>query len=115
MIANTSLTKPVHFLVMPLKLGRLDWIVTACCMALLGYIVWHMQQGTRGYGYSDQLQAEKFKQEAELANLATRNEQFEAHVRLLRPESVDPDIVDELARRDLALVRPNDRIVRFTD
>jgi cell division protein FtsB len=97
----------------PAFLKRLDWLVMACCLALLGYIAWHMQQGPRGNGYRDKLLQQQAALNVELQTLSGRNQAFESRVRLLRPESIDPDLVDELARRDLALALPDDRIVRF--
>ena len=99
---------------MPIHLLRLDLIVTSFCIALLGYIVWNVQQGARGHGYSEKLLSEKSLLTAELKVLSERNFAFEAHVQLLRPESVDPDLVDELARRNLAMALPNDRIIYTT-
>ncbi len=49
--------------------------------------------------------------QAEHAKLSGANEAFEQKVRLLRPESVDPDMVDELARGALGLARPTDIVV----
>ena len=33
----------------------------------------------------------------------------------LRPDSLDPDLIDELARRELSLVEPLDVIILLTD
>ena len=37
-------------------------------------------------------------------------EDLERHVALLRPQSIDPDTVEELARRDLGYAYPNDLV-----
>jgi cell division protein FtsB len=93
---------------------RLDWVVTVCSLALLGYIGWQVQQGPRGYGYLSDLTAKAASLQAEHEQLCQRNKVFEDRVQLLRPESVDPDLIDELARRDLALADHNDLIVQIT-
>jgi cell division protein FtsB len=90
---------------------RFDWIVAGVFCVLLGSIMWSIQQGPRGFGYQDQLLAKQRGLQDVVANLQLRNAKFEARVKLLRPESVDPDLVDELARRDLAMAHPNDRFV----
>jgi cell division protein FtsB len=94
--------------------ARLDIVVALCCMALLGYINWHVYLGPRGMAYSDKLKEEIATRQARLDARAKTRIELEARARLLRPESIDPDMVEELARRDLALVRDNDRIIKLT-
>lgn len=92
---------------------RFDFIVTCVCCALLGYFAWHAWKGPRGFLYRDGL-------EVNVALLATRYEALHAErrrledkVTLLRPESIDPDLLDELARGHLELAKPTD-VVAFT-
>jgi cell division protein FtsB len=92
---------------------RFDITVTCVCCALLGYFGWHASHGPRGFPYRDGL-------EAELAQLAAKHEALHAErvrmedkVTLLRPESIDPDLLDELARGILELAKPTD-VVAFT-
>jgi cell division protein FtsB len=92
---------------------RFDFIVTCVCCALLGYFAWHGWKGPRGFPFRDGL-------EAQVALLADRHEQLHAQrlaledkVALLRPESIDPDLLDELARGTLELAKPTD-FVAFT-
>ena len=58
-------------------------------------------------GYNRDLQARK----AELARLETERAQLRHRSALLDPRKADPDIADELVRRDLGLVRPDEVIV----
>ncbi len=92
---------------------RFDFIVTCVCCASLGYFAWHAWKGPRGFPYRDGL-------EVTLAQLATKHEDLHAErlrlenkVALLRPESIDPDLLDELARGNLELAKPTD-VVAFT-
>ncbi|WP_373505562.1 septum formation initiator family protein [Aestuariivirga sp.] len=92
---------------------RFDFVVTCVCCAMLGYFGWHAFEGPRGYPYRDGL-------ERKVAALTQRFETFqqqrvrlEHKVGLLRPESIDPDLLDELARGQLELARPSD-VVAFT-
>lgn len=91
---------------------RFDLVVTSVCCALLGYFAWHAFEGQRGYPYRDRLVAEAAvltqKRDALLAGRQT----LENKVALLRPESIDPDLLDELARGMLELARPGD-VVAF--
>ena len=50
----------------------------------------------------------------ESAEILRQRQAIEARVTLLRPESIDPDYVDELARKNLFLVKRTDVIVAFS-
>jgi cell division protein FtsB len=58
-------------------------------------------------GYNRDLNERK----AELARLEVEREQLRHRSALLDPRKADPDIADELVRRDLGLVRPDEVIV----
>lgn len=49
--------------------------------------------------------------EQELAILTAEREELVARVSLLRPESLDPDMLDERARLNLNLVHANELVV----
>ena len=90
---------------------RFDLIVTCVCCVLLGYFAWHGLKGPRGYPYHDRLAAE-------VGNLAAKQEAVEAarvkleeRVVLLRPESIDPDMLDEMVRAQLQMAAPGDLVV----
>lgn len=92
---------------------RFDFVVTCVCCALLGYFGWHAYKGPRGFPYKE-------GQELKLASLQDKYEALHAErlrmenkVTLLRPESIDPDLLDELARGNLELAKPTD-VVAFT-
>jgi cell division protein FtsB len=51
------------------------------------------------------------ERKAELARLEAEREQLRHRSALLDPRNADPDIADELVRRDLGLVRPDEVIV----
>jgi cell division protein FtsB len=58
-------------------------------------------------GYNRDLQARK----TELARLEAERASLRHHSQLLDPRKADPDMADELVRRDLGLVRPDEVIV----
>lgn len=58
-------------------------------------------------GYHRDLQERK----AELSSLKAEKAQLQHRSTLLDPKKADPDMADELVRRDLGLVRPDEVIV----
>ncbi|MCA0434147.1 MAG: septum formation initiator family protein [Proteobacteria bacterium] len=98
---------------MLMRLRRFDWLVTLGCLALLGYFAWYAFEGPRGYQYLDALHQNKARLEAQLAESRSRQGVMEGKVVLMRPEHIDPDMLEELARTQLELSRPNELIVRY--
>lgn len=96
-----------------LRNPRFDLLVSLGCIALLGYFGWHAWYGQRGYSYAAELQTELAKLQADLSLEQTRKAELEAKVMLMRPESVDADLLDELARRELDWVGRDDLLVRL--
>lgn len=90
---------------------RFDFIVTCVCFALLGYFAWHAWKGPGGYPYQTQLQARLAALDAKLEDIQATRLRLEQKVTLLRPESIDPDMLEELARSQLQLARPGDLVV----
>jgi cell division protein FtsB len=58
-------------------------------------------------GYHHSLNERK----AELAELKAQQAQLQHRAKLLDPKKADPDMADELVRRELGLVRPDEVIV----
>lgn len=52
---------------------------------------------------------------AELAQLETERARLAHRAALLDPRSTDPDLAEELVRRDLGLVRPDEVIIELPD
>lgn len=94
-----------------MRLRRFDFIVTCVCMALLGYFAWHASKGPRGYPYRDKLAAEAASLDGKYAAVEQDRLRLEHKVSLLRPETIDPDLLDEIARSQLDLAAPGDLVV----
>ena len=92
---------------------RFDFVVTCVCLALLGYFGWHAYKGPRGFPYRDDLVVKVANLQDKFEGLQKERATLEGKVALLRPESIDPDLLDELARGDLDLAKPTD-VVAFT-
>ncbi len=90
---------------------RFDFVVTCVCCALLGYFAWHAWEGPRGYPYREGLEQKLAVLDAKYQDIKSKREAFERKVSLLRPESIDPDLLDELARSTLEVAKPNDLVV----
>jgi len=85
--------------------------VTVTCLVLIGYFVWHGTKGPRSFANYERLQVKIASLEKKLAAARAKREAFDHRVNLLRPENVDPDMVDELARQELGFAAPGDLIV----
>jgi cell division protein FtsB len=85
--------------------------IPALALIVVGTFAGHAIAGPNGIlawgGYHRALQERK----AELAQIQAQQAQLKHRSDLLDPRKADPDIADELVRRDLGLVRPDEVIV----
>jgi cell division protein FtsB len=83
----------------------------ALALIVVGTFAGHAIAGPNGIlawgGYHRALQ----ERQAELADLQRQKAQLKHRSALLDPRKADPDIADELVRKDLGLVRPDEVIV----
>ncbi len=83
----------------------------ALAVIVLGTFAGHAVAGPNGVlawgGYHKALNERR----AELAQLETHRNQLKHHSALLDPKGADPDMADEMVRRDLGLVRPDELII----
>jgi cell division protein FtsB len=91
---------------------KFEILVSFCCLAMLSYFMWHAFHGARGMPYRDQLVVQLAAITVEATDISTKRQSIESRVKLMRPESVDPDLLDELARRDLFMGKSTDIIVK---
>ena len=94
-----------------MRFSKFDSVVTCGCLGLLGFFAWHALEGPRSFKFREKLAAHFQQLTDELATIETQRDDFERRVALLRPESVDPDILDEMARATLDVAAPNELIV----
>ena len=92
---------------------KFDVIVMAVCLGLLGYFGWHVYYGPRSFDHRDALQARAAELDQKLAQSRDERQALEGRVSLMRPQSIDPDMLDELARSTLDYGKPGDLIVRL--
>jgi cell division protein FtsB len=92
---------------------RFEFLVSLGCLAMLGYLGWQEFYGPRGYPYRDQLLQHSLALTKDRDTIEVQRKTIETRVALMRPESIDPDMLDELARKNLNMVRQNDIVVEF--
>lgn len=87
----------------------------ALALLVVGTFAGHAIAGPNGLfawrGYSQQLEARK----AELADLQAQRAELKHKSALLDPRRADPDLADEMVRKDLGLVRSDEVVVPLED
>jgi cell division protein FtsB len=96
-----------------MRLRLFDLAVTAGSLCLLGYIGWHMVEGPRSFANRDTLDGKIAALETRRDEIAARRTAFERKVALLRPDSIDPDLLDELARATLGYGSSGDIVMEL--
>ncbi len=86
----------------------------AVAALLVGYFAFHAYHGNHGIVASRAFEQEAAQLERERNEIRAEREGWERRIALLKPESLDPDQVDELARRDLFFAHPNDLVVHWS-
>ncbi len=91
------------------RAGAVVGPVIGICVA--GYFAYHVVQGERGVYAWMALDQELVLAEATLTELRTGRERIANRVRLLHPQSLDADMLDEQVRAMLGYGRPNEIVV----
>ena len=80
-------------------------------LGLTGYFVFHAFHGDHGVLARMRLERQVESLAKELELVRGEREAIEKRVALLRPQSLDPDMLEERARRTLGYAHPNDVIL----
>ena len=80
-------------------------------IALTGYFAYHLVEGERGFKAWLRLNGEIRTAAANLETVRAQRAALELKVSNLRPEHVDPDLLDERIRATLNLVSPDDVVI----
>lgn len=87
----------------------------AVALLVVGTFAGHAIAGPNGLfawrGYSQQLEVRT----AELAALQGERDRLRHRSTLLDPRRADPDLADEMVRKDLGLIRPDEVVVPLED
>ena len=85
-----------------------DLSVMAGSVLILAYFGWHGFYGPRSVEQARQVRHRLTAIKAELTGISNKRKMLAARVSLLRPGSIDPDMLDEQARRILGFAGKND-------
>ena len=80
-------------------------------VCLIGYFAYHTVQGERGLFALHHLGQEVARAEATLSAVRERRQQMAHRVSLLRPDNLDPDMLEERARAVLHLIRDDEVVI----
>ena len=86
-------------------------IAPTLCLAALGYFVYHTINGDRGVLAWWHLRQEIGKAQSTLAETSAMRMALERRAALMRPDNLDPDMLEEQARRLLNMSRDGDLII----
>ncbi len=88
-------------------------ILPVLCTSAIVYFGYYLIYGGQGlYAYA------RLRQQVEIAqnvvkSTAAARDRLAQRIALLQPDHIDPDMLSELARRDLNLAQPDDLVIFF--
>ena len=94
--------------------NRLSLLVMLGCLSLLTAIGWQGIYGPRNVEFRKKLVEKAASTQVVLTTVSTERKAMEQRVALLRPGSIDADMVDEIARRDLNMGGKHDIIAHLS-
>jgi cell division protein FtsB len=80
-------------------------------LALTGYFAYHLVEGERGLRAWVRLTQELHAAKEDLAAVATARAELEHRVSHLRPDHVDPDLLDTQVRKTLDVAAPSEIVI----
>jgi cell division protein FtsB len=100
---------------MAVKLSLKEMLVRSAlpvgCVVVAGYFAWHAVSGPTGFAAWHDYQAQRAKLEQAVQSSHEQRAALQQRLVLLDPRHVDPDLADELVRKNLDMVRPDEVIV----
>jgi cell division protein FtsB len=88
-----------------------QYLATFISFGLFFYFAYHLAHGDRGYFAWKGLQYKLAAAERQYDEKLAERQALENRVKLLRPGSLDPDMLDERARAVLGFVKPGERVI----
>lgn len=83
--------------------------VLGACIVL--YFLYHTIQGDHGWMAMLRLKNEVSTSQDNLSQLQKERQDLDHRVHMMRPESMDPDLLDEESRKTLNYTKPNEVII----
>src|SRR6202451_4206834 len=93
--------------------NRHTWrtVASALGACVVGYFLYHTVQGDRGWLAMLRLQQQVNGANTELSQLQNEHQELEHRVQLMRPDSLDPDLLDEKSRELLNYSKPGEIVI----
>lgn len=83
-----------------------------CVSASVGsYFVWHAVNGERGLKAKAEFKAKIYTMRIELAELRDEKSRLARNIDLIRGETIDRDLLDDLTRKQLGRAGKNDLVI----
>lgn len=89
------------------------FVVSMICIGIVAYFVVHGVVGDRGLIALSQLEYQVTSAKADLKRIQAEREKLEARTKLLRPDGLDLDMLDERARATLGYTKPNEYVIIY--
>ena len=86
-------------------------VIPALSIAFIGYFAYHAVIGPSGLLAWGGYKRERYEMQARLNHIDMERTKLERRAQLLNPRHVDPDLADELVRKNLGVVRPDEIVV----
>ena len=87
------------------------WIVPIFCVLVSVYFAHHAFKGKRGITAMDELLRQEIALQQELEDLRVEREKILTKVALLRPGTIEKDMLDEQARYHLNMLRKDELVI----
>ena len=94
-------------------MGKRAWqmLVSVIGTCIVGYFLYHTIEGERGWVAQMRLENQVDTAQDSLASLKKEHKELDHRVHLMRPESLDPDLLDEESRKALNYSKPNEIVI----
>lgn len=89
--------------------------IPALCLAAIAYFGYHAIYGSYGLLAYGEAKERGARLQDRLDRLVAQRVQLDAKVALMRPDSLDPDMLEEQARKALGYAHPDDLIILTDD
>lgn len=91
------------------------YLLIVICVAIVVYFIAHGIMGERGFIALSQIEYQISDAKKDLKKIQTERQKLEARTKLLRPDGLDLDMLDERARATLGYTKPGDYVVLYPD
>ena len=86
-------------------------ITSVAGACIVGYFLYHTVQGDHGWMAMLRLQNQVAVAKDNLTKLQKEHQELDHRVQLMRPDHLDPDLLDEQSRKMLDYSKPNEVII----